>query len=129
MPDLHATNVYVIHTWFQFINILEFKNCWIHSKIGLKFYFVNTGLSLAQILNIILTISHIHIQATGKQHWCEGVALLLHYLHLVACCWLFSIGVLAYRRLTEGPRRSGLRLHCTLAWLLPASLVMVRNWI
>ncbi|XP_023703884.1 adhesion G-protein coupled receptor D2 isoform X2 [Cryptotermes secundus] len=83
------------------------------------FIFINTELSLFTS-NLIFMLG---VQATGKQHWCEGVALLLHYLHLVACCWLFSIGVLAYRRLTEGPRHSGLRLHCTLAWLLPASIV------
>ena len=65
------------------------------------------------------------IQATGEQQWCESVAVLLHYLHLVACAWLFSVGVLAYRRLTEGPCPSGQRLHCTLAWLLPATLVLV----
>ena len=67
------------------------------------------------------------VQATGEQQWCESVAVLLHYLHLVACAWLFSVGVLAYRRLTEGPCPSGQRLHCTLAWLLPATLVLVRS--
>lgn len=91
--------------------------------------FSNAGLSLAQNVNIRLTILHLYIQATGKQDWCESVALLLHYLHLVICCWLSSIGVLAYRSLTEGPRPSGLRLHCILAWFLPATLVLVSNWI
>ncbi|KDR13293.1 brain-specific angiogenesis inhibitor 1-like isoform X2 [Zootermopsis nevadensis] len=85
------------------------------------FIFINTELSLSAC-NFILMIS---AQATGKQHWCESVALLLHYLHLVASCWLFSVGLLAYRRLNEGPCPSGLCLHFTLAWLLPAIHVLV----
>jgi hypothetical protein len=96
-------------------------------KIVGKCDFLNVGLSLTQDPNVRLTVPHLHIQATGRQHWCESVALLLHYLHLVASCWLFSVGILAYRRLTEGPCPSGLCLHCALAWLLPAIHVLVSN--
>lgn len=79
--------------------------------------------------NMLMILLRPCVQATGKQDWCQSVALLLHYLHLVACCWLFSVVVLGYRCLTEGPRPSGLWLHCTLVWFLPATLVLVSNWI
>jgi hypothetical protein len=96
-------------------------------NIGLKRDFLKTGLRSTQDPDVRLTISLLPAQATGEQHWCECIALLLHYLHLVACCWLFSVGVLAYRRLTEGPCPSGLCLHCILAWILPAIHVLVSN--
>ncbi|PSN32309.1 hypothetical protein C0J52_15714 [Blattella germanica] len=83
--------------------------------------FINIELSLSAS-NLVFILG---VQATGEQRWCESVAILLHYLHLVACSWLFSVALLAYRRLTEGPRPSGLRVHCALAWLLPATLVLV----
>lgn len=119
--------------WHPFLfssNLLAFRNFKIVGLIldtWVKCDFVNAWLSLAHDSRLI--ILHLWIQATGKQDWCESVALLLHYLHLVACCWLFSVAVLAYRSLTEGPRPSGLRFHCTLAWFLPATLVLVSNWI
>ncbi|GFG32375.1 hypothetical protein Cfor_04355 [Coptotermes formosanus] len=92
-----------------------------HPNDPATFIFINAELSLTAS-NLIFMLG---VQATGKQDWCQSVALLLHYLHLVACCWLFSVVVLGYRCLTEGPRPSGLWLHCTLVWFLPATLVLV----
>lgn len=130
------STLWVLFIWTCGIHSCSVQIYWpfgILNTVGLvlntwvKYDFVNAGLSLAH--DSRLTILHLCIQGTGKQDWCESVALLLHYLHLVACCWLFSVAVLAYRSLTEGPRPSGLRLHCTLAWFLPATLVLVSNWI
>ncbi|KAJ4436064.1 hypothetical protein ANN_18691, partial [Periplaneta americana] len=93
----------------------------LHPHDPATFVLINTELSLSASSLIFM----LGIQATGEQRWCESVALLLHYLHLVACFWLFSIGLLAYRRLTENNRPLGLRLHCGLAWFLPAIFVLM----
>jgi len=66
---------------------------------------------------------------------CEAIALLLHYLHLSAACWLTANSVRVYlwlaretalERPTSAASRSlGLQTLAVLAWALPLLLVFV----
>ena len=61
------------------------------------------------------------------QEVCEGVALVLHYLHLVTSFWLLVHGIHLYLRLRCGPDCSPPRHqrdYCLLAWVVPVILVV-----
>ncbi|XP_069161969.1 uncharacterized protein [Procambarus clarkii] len=77
-----------------------------------------TSLASAHILLIF------GIQATGKAWVCGVVGLLLHFLHLVSCCWLLALtgrllGSLLHRR----PLHTA--LYCTASWGASLGLVVV----
>ncbi|XP_068084857.1 adhesion G protein-coupled receptor E1 [Anabrus simplex] len=81
---------------------------------------LNTELSLT-LSNLVFMLG---VQATEDQQWCETVALMLHYLHLVPCCWFFLISIHIYKRLRE-TRLPVMHICCPLAWLIPAFLVLI----
>nr|XP_053645880.1 uncharacterized protein LOC128697907 [Cherax quadricarinatus] len=79
-----------------------------------------TSLASAHILLIF------GIQATGKAWVCGVVGLLLHFLHLVSCCWLLALtgrllGSLLHRR----PLHTA--LYCTASWGASLALVVI-DW-
>ncbi|XP_047118420.1 cadherin EGF LAG seven-pass G-type receptor 3-like [Schistocerca piceifrons] len=80
---------------------------------------LNTEAALATASLVFLS----GVQATRSRQLCEAVSLLLHYVHLAAACWLFTISVHVLHRLRSRCRQL-LSLACPLAWLLPALVVL-----
>ncbi|XP_042216691.1 adhesion G protein-coupled receptor B1-like [Homarus americanus] len=64
------------------------------------------------------------IQATGKAWVCGVVGLLLHFLHLVSCCWLLALTVrLLGSLLHRHPFHTA--FYCTASWGASLGLVVV----
>ncbi|KAL1124295.1 hypothetical protein AAG570_002063 [Ranatra chinensis] len=82
---------------------------------------LNTELALT-LTNLVFMLG---VQATGDTSQCEMVAVSLHYLHLVVCCWLFATSLHLYRRLTLDNYRPTVWLYALAAWTAPALLVYV----
>ncbi|XP_064471630.1 adhesion G protein-coupled receptor L3-like [Ornithodoros turicata] len=94
-------------------------------------------------LNLLISVAFIQIvyiagvQATAYYEVCYSVAILLHYLFLVASFWMLSYGIQLYRRLRNSSALSAAvppgsvlpsqrtRDYCLLSWALPGALVLL----
>lgn len=88
----------------------------------------NQHATLATNLATSLASAHVllifGIQATGKAWVCGVVGLLLHFLHLVSCCWLLALTV---RLLVALHHRRPIHtaVYCTASWGASLGLVVV----
>ncbi|CAN7983724.1 unnamed protein product [Ixodes hexagonus] len=94
-------------------------------------------------MNLLISVAFIQIvyiagvQATSIREVCYSVAIVLHYLFLVASFWMLSYGVHLYRRLRSSSSlapsvppsaqllRPRTRDYCLLSWALPGALVVL----
>ncbi|XP_066905945.1 uncharacterized protein [Halyomorpha halys] len=61
--------------------------------------------------------------ATSDRSQCELVAMILHYLHLVASSWFSANSVYLYQKLRDPGSSPRLLVHFFIAWSLPALAV------
>ncbi|XP_029850961.2 adhesion G-protein coupled receptor D1 [Ixodes scapularis] len=94
-------------------------------------------------MNLLISVAFIQIvyiagvQATSIREVCYSVAIVLHYLFLVASFWMLSYGIHLYRRLRSSAAlapsvppsarllRPRTRDYCLLSWALPGALVVL----
>nr|XP_024215168.1 adhesion G-protein coupled receptor D1-like isoform X1 [Halyomorpha halys] len=80
---------------------------------------INTELALT-LSNVIFMLG---VQATSDRSQCELVAMILHYLHLVASSWFSANSVYLYQKLRDPGSSPRLLVHFFIAWSLPALAV------
>ncbi|KAF4526209.1 hypothetical protein B566_EDAN001893, partial [Ephemera danica] len=87
----------------------------LHAALAL----LHTELALATASLVFIFTVH----GTGDPARCRAAALLLHYLHLSAACWLAANCLRVFLWLTREEARASLQAIAAAAWALPLLLV------